>query len=57
MPWFLYLSMQGSFAEGWTARDGGANETWKVSDCTKGVTRFPRDYVAEKGRSHMDFFW
>ena len=42
--------------QGWTAKDGGASGTWKVSDYTKGVTRFPRDCVAEKGRSLMDLF-
>ena len=51
MPWFLYLTMQGSLAKGWNARDGGASGTWKVSNCMEGVTRFLRDCVAEKGRS------
>jgi len=37
--------MQGSLAKGWTAQDGGASGTWKVSDCMEGVTRFSRDYV------------
>jgi len=57
MPYFLYLLMQGSLSKGWTTRDGGANWTWKVSDCMEGVTEFPMDCVAEKGRSWMDLFW
>ena len=36
MPWYFYLPMQGSLAKEWTSRDGGANETWKVCDCTEG---------------------
>jgi len=49
--------MQGSLAKGWTVQDGGANKTWKVSDCTEGVIGFLRDCVAEKGRSQMYLFW
>lgn len=41
MPWLLYLSMQGSLAKGCTAKYASASETWKVSDNTKGLTRFP----------------
>jgi len=51
MPWYLNIMIRGSLAKGWTARDGGANRIWKVSDCTEGVTGFPRDCVEEKGRS------
>jgi len=49
--------MQGILTKGWTAQDGGVNGTWKVSDCMKGVTRFSRDYIEEKGRPQMDLFW
>jgi len=57
MPWFLYLPMRGSLAKGWTAWDGGASGTWKVSDCTEGINRIARgDCVAEKGGLGMDFF-
>jgi len=35
----------------------GASGTWKVSDCMEEVTKFPRDYVVEKGRSRSDLFW
>ena len=41
MPWSLNLLMRGSLAKGWTARDGGASGTWKVSDCTGGLTGLP----------------
>ena len=56
MPWFFYLPTQGSLAKGWTAWDGGASGTWKVSDYMEEVTGFSRDCVAEKGRSQMDLF-
>jgi len=37
MPWFLYLLMGGSLAKRWNERDGGANGTWKVSECIEGI--------------------
>ena len=50
MPWFLYLSMRGILPKGWNSRDGGAKETWKVSDYMEGVTRLPEGLCSKEGK-------
>jgi len=57
MPWLFDLSMRGTLSKGWITQDRGCQGTWKVSDRTEGVTRFPRDCVVEKGRSWIYLFW
>ncbi len=49
MPWFLYLPMRGSLAKGWTARNGDVSG-WKVSDFTKGLTKFPEGLSSKEGK-------
>ena len=57
MPWFQYLSMQGSLAKGWIFRDGGANRTWKVSDYTEGLTGLPERLCSKEGKVGDGFFF
>ena len=50
MPWFLYLPMHGILSKGWTAEDGGASGTWKVSRCTKGVKTLLEGLCSKEGK-------
>ena len=50
MPWLFDLSMQGNLVEGWNTQDRGCQGTWKVSECTKGVTTLPEGLCSREGK-------
>jgi len=50
------LPMRGSLSKGWITRDRGYWGTWKVSNCTEGVTRLCEGLCSREGNSRDGFF-
>jgi len=50
MPWLFDLPMQRIITKGWITQDRGCQGTWKVSDCTEGVTEFPKGLCRREGK-------